>query len=123
MEKITENVTDKLTTKLLGYLDNTEIFLKEEVPDYLDQVLQWMFWESVLASILGLGLLVASYFLMRAANNECKKSDQNEGIIIGGFVGGVFALLFGIMLFACNITTVVKVKVAPKVVLVDYLRK
>jgi formate-dependent nitrite reductase membrane component NrfD len=106
-----EEVFDQLATKGLQYLENFEQFAKTEIPDYFQQILTYnlnvsFFWLGVFGLIILLGCL-----LMYVSK------DSGDGMGFGVIIIMIFVLLSGF-----QIRDIVKIKYAPKVFLVDYLR-
>jgi hypothetical protein len=116
-----DDIYEKFADKALQYLNGTEAFLKEQLPDYFQQVVKYHAVEGWI--YVGIGVLVtlaAIYFtkrvlIMGAAD---KYNESYVALFIIGAVVAVFS--FGITIK--NFTTALKATIAPKVFIIDYLR-
>jgi hypothetical protein len=126
-------VEKELADKLTGYLEVVEsgvnkgtAFVSEQVPLYVQEFLAWELWSSIILSVLfliGSGLAFRGMKACAAeADKEGKASRDNGAEIFGTIVCFIgMCVLFGFSGWqACH---AVKVGVAPRVVIVDYLRK
>jgi heme/copper-type cytochrome/quinol oxidase subunit 2 len=124
MSDKTTEIYEKFAEKALGYLESTEAFLKDQLPDYFQQVVTYHAVEAWV--YVGLGVICwiiacASFFRLRKEN--AKESRQQEEIIqtICGILM-VLPMIIGLFLVTCNLPTAIKATIAPKVFIVDYLR-
>lgn len=118
----TSEALEKLIEKGLEYLNSTEVFLKEQIPDYLKQVIKWRIIISIYWLIVS---LVAGFFSYKAIKHGFVLDglDNYEGRIYRGewkFFGGVGAF-FSFIMFSCCADSILKCLLVPKVFLVEYL--
>lgn len=116
----------KLEEKLVEVINQAQkagaeafIFTKEQVPDVINQLLIWKFWDNLTQSFIGLVLLCASFYGFFFGIREEKRDRYSDIgfpiIIISGIVG---ALSF--VVFLCGLLTALKIYLAPKVYLLEY---
>lgn len=111
-----EEVYEKFASKALAYLENTEVFLKEQVPDYFRQLLTYytiQYW---------VGFVVIFIFTVAAAlfaYKQVKKEEYDKGFAA---VLAVLLLLLPSGFTVITFSKALKVTLAPKVFIVDYLR-
>jgi hypothetical protein len=121
-------ITEQFLAKTLEYLNSTEAFLQKNVPAYIEELLVFSFYEHVLSVVFILSLLVGTAFLTFIAHKKAKSPERSregkEGYEFlcgaGVFVTGIFFIMF-ILSSAKNITQAIKIKVAPRVYLVEKL--
>ena len=117
-------MNEKLVEKALLYLQNTEDFLVEQVPDYMSQVLEYHFYSGVIYLSIGTILLLSVIPSMIIVYKEDKKQSAkcNDFLLIGGTLYTLFGLSTGIMCFALNFSNTLKIFLAPKMFLVEYFQ-
>lgn len=118
MSKKTTEIYEKFAEKALTYLNSTEAFLKEQLPDYFQQIVSYYAVENWV--YFGVWILIATAFagLAFVCVREVKKDDD--------YIGGVILFtLVSLVLFVCSLdsfSSALKATIAPKVFIVDYLR-
>jgi len=113
-----DQVLDKFMSKAIEYLEQTEVFLKDQVPDFFTQVVQYHLAISLFWVVLSLAIIaISSAQLLRI-----RKMDDLEEWDVGIAVVSGFLIVMFFMVFSANISTTIKASVAPKVFIVDYLR-
>jgi hypothetical protein len=123
MSKATEQVVDTsaeilngFLTKSVEYLNSAEAFLKAEVPSFIQEYMAWEFYSALFSGSLW---LIATIFLIWIGVKLIKaRNHDNMPGEIALLVAG-FTLLFTIS----NFYTMVKIKVAPRVYLLQELRE
>jgi heme/copper-type cytochrome/quinol oxidase subunit 2 len=122
-------IMDQFLVKSLEYLGSAEAFLKSEVPAFIQEFITWKIYEAYLGltvEILVLvGLICLSFFLVKK-NAEYKKEHRyNEGNPAYEIPQVFIAIVGLVMLIAiiCDLHTIVKIKVAPRVFLLEEVRK
>lgn len=120
----------EITDKILEYLSNAESFVKDQVPDFINQYLTWCFYSNVFFIILGFTLFLIPLFvyLVNESKNKGKTREYNRYGNPENFptiVSAIFLILsifaFGVFFIMATVNTydLIKIKVAPKVYLVD----
>ena len=114
---------DQLLEKILSYLTNLEVFAKDQLPDFVNQYLSWCFYEHLFFIGLALLAVVISIIIHILANYAIKKyiyraEDLNITKILACIFTGAMVLTFLIAL-SVNTYGIIKLKVAPKVYIVD----
>lgn len=124
MEK---ELMDSFLNKTLEYLNSAEAFLQKNVPAFVEEMLVFDFYEAVFGSILTLVIVFLIGFITyksyKVSNNKDKyDEDERESAAVVAFVaGGIFIVVSLISIFEIygNLMTAVKIKVAPRVYLVE----
>lgn len=111
----------KFTEKALVYLENTEAFLKDQVPDYFQQVVKFYAIHSWVFSIVFLIGLAFFCFVFYKGIHHKKESHMDDTGFIMCFSGAVFGMIMAIFLMV-YINKGIKATYAPKVFIVDYLK-
>ena len=116
-----EEVLNAFANKMLSAVEELETFGKEQIPDYIEQVLMFNFWSGVsyivLWGIFGAVLIGLALFGVR----KKKQNPRGEWEILV-ILGGIFGALAVILPIVINTSDLIKIKVAPKVYIVDYIR-
>jgi hypothetical protein len=118
---MSKDVYEKFADKALQYLEGTEAFLKDQLPDYFQQVVKYHAIENWI--YVGIGLLGAwiATSLARRGFRMAEADSCNESFLLpltaAGFVG-----IFSFVLIVKSLPTALKATIAPKVFIVDYLR-
>jgi hypothetical protein len=118
---VSKDFSDEFLGRALKYLDSAEAFVKSEVPDFIRQYLEyeafyhrmWVTWGFVpfgIFIIITIGILFA-----------CK--DKFEDLVAGGFVAALFFLFLAFMTVPHSYFKLKKIEMAPKVYLIEALRK
>ena len=118
-----EEILKQFTTRLIHYADSAEIFLKGNVPDYIEQLLKYEMITNIRELILGFTLLILALILTYTLYKKVDHSSCKRAPIIGSF--SVFMVMWVLWFFTSgmhNINTITKINVAPKVYVIDYLR-
>lgn len=108
--------------------DSTGQFLQEQTPLLIQEYLNWVFWDNLLSVVIILSIFIPSVII------SCKsatKADFDDGapfsvhhlkVIIFGFLSIItfFPAMFEVI---PSIKEIVKVKTAPRVVIVEKLKE
>ena len=123
-----EELLKQFTARLIHYVDSAEMFLKGNVPDYIEQLLKYEMYHQI--SILTIGFVMLALlgivilFLYRKVYLNGKTSEDAD---VSFWFLSVMLFFLWIVWFAtqglCSINRIVKINVAPKVYIVEYLRK
>jgi len=94
-------------------------FSKQEVPLFIKEYLQWYFYEHLINAIV-LGFFSAlSFVLVYYCCKDIKKNGVSDGNFVGFILGTLTFLIFTVINTTCDIEELVKVQVAPRVVLME----
>lgn len=138
------DITDKLTeylTSIEQRLGKAEDWAASEIPAYVSELLTYHTATAVLwAVVYGFGAALFIYALVRLALYECSIAEakkpqklssideelgepmtEREGAGILGLLGALMAL-FCVYQMATHVSTLVKIQIAPRVYVVDYIR-
>ena len=115
-------MNEKLVEKALLYLQNTEDFLVEQIPDYMEQVLEYNLYSGVIYLSLGTFLLLSITVSIFIVYKEDKKP-SSDFLFGAGVIYTIFATVTGILCFALNFSNTLKIFLAPKMFLVEYFSK
>jgi hypothetical protein len=114
-EKGMEGLT-KLAEKLLEYLNRTEAFMSEQVPDVIQQFLQWKMVEAGVYVAVGLLLIALALRLWRRWNWIWVSADAIP------FLPPMIGLIGGGFLVLSNGLTMLQIWIAPKVFLIELVK-
>lgn len=111
---------------LLTWAQQGGAFVKEQAPLYAQELLAWEFWSSALLMIPGLTFTVVSFLLIRSGARIWRENDGKAFILQKDPFNAMFpGIICGIIALAVVATAahgMVKVTVAPRVVLVEKLQ-
>lgn len=114
---------DEDTKKLLlSWAQEGGAFVKEQAPLYAQEVLAWQFWVSILGAILGLLLIGFACYLAPKAKARLEDYSGDEAVLVATVLFFLACAIVGPILLCVNVSTAVKVKVAPRVVVIEALR-
>lgn len=120
-----DQLQDKLPQILLWVEEtakSAEAFAVEQTPIYIQELLAWNFWISLIWFILGVVLFISGVFPARTFLKEAKKEDYDEYALMISSFSAASGLLFGCILISCNLNWL-QILVAPRVWLVEYIQK
>lgn len=112
---------DQILQKLLEYLQNTEDFVLEQVPEIIQQVLRY----EIISTYMGAGILLFIIILCIGLNIYLWKysEDTIKNTITSSIIYPIssIALPFLFIQFCCLIDKLVKIYIAPKYFLIDLI--
>jgi hypothetical protein len=130
-------MNEKLTERVMGWVENATQqigdFASKEVPPFITEYLTWKFWEGIIdifgyisTELIMIGFIFGMYKLMGYgwAKYNSKPNDGYDVLAIASTViGAVISIIFSIHTFAGfpreSVVDCVKIKIAPKVYLVE----
>ena len=118
-----------LAEKGLKYLNQTEEFIAEQVPDYLNQVVQWNFYECLTDGAINIFVIVVCVAVVVFCYKGLKKNIEKDGCDMESAayssvcVIGLTFLIINLAYLPSNIKGCVKSIYAPKVYLVEYFTR
>lgn len=120
---------DARLASLLDWLETTgrsaESFVYEQAPLIAREIVAWTLWSNLVYSLLGILALVCAGVLVRIGVRMWRtEKDQNVlGMKLTGLSFPAFVLvLVGAAACACHIAPTIKAVVAPRLVILDYVR-
>jgi cytochrome c biogenesis protein CcdA len=121
-----DEILKQFTEKLIGYVNSAEILLKKNVPDYIDQLLKYEMLHHIIILLIGFAILFLWFGIARFIYVKfIKEHGNSENLVILAGVSTIFLLVWIIWFFASgtsHINSIIKINVAPKVFIIDYLR-
>ena len=122
-----EELLKQFTARLIHYVDSAEIFLKGNVPDYIEQLLKYETYHQVSTLVAGFATItllgIALVFLYKKLYaNQTVDADSEIGFWFFSIVVSLLCVVWFTTKGMSTINTIVKINVAPKVYVVDYLR-
>lgn len=111
---------EQLLKFLLDTLEQGKDFTQTQAPQFVQELLRWKFYEAAFFVCLGIflifcGVLVGQFFARVSAETEEERRAAHWIPFLAG-------LAIGAMVIFANVYTMVEVKVAPRVVLVEMVR-
>lgn len=111
-----QQIIDQFVISMLELLKTTKDFVVSQAPDVVREILVYSLWNSLLwASLNLIGVIIAIYFYKKVSKAKC--TDDRS---LGGFISAVIGIVF-FMGFVSNLNYVAKIKLAPKLFLIEYL--
>ncbi len=107
--------------KLLAALESGANWLEGEIPLLAQEVLTYYTWESIALIAAGLALAVACFWLARRAVNYEAKDRWDDWVLAwggGSAIAGIMSLVFLLV----GVPQFLKVTVAPRLFLIEWLR-
>lgn len=123
-------MTDEMKAQLaqlLAFLNDSikggKEFVAEQAPQFVKEMLAWYFWESVIWIIIGVVVAIISYIAKRKIIESLDTKMYNYGESVT-MINAIYAVVMAIafIVICSNVMEAVKVKVAPRVVLVDQVK-
>jgi len=120
-----DETINKFTDKLLQYMQGAEDFLTSETPEYVKQLLEFSYWEATIDIILAWSIFLsfAVVFIMGRVLYKKGYGDVGMPVTIMGGTLGLFMLCLAPFVSADRFKIIMKIKTAPKVFIIDQLRK
>ena len=117
------NSLSQFTEKFLNYLEKSDFSLKENIPDFIDQLLKFKLMDNILSFTLGILILLFIIFLIRKI---IKLSQDNRIVTRNNYALFLVILIPWALWFFTeginNIRNIIKIQTAPKVFILDYLK-
>lgn len=119
------NVAEKLNS-ILSWVEETaktaEAFAIEQTPLYIQELLAWNFWYSLIWFFVGIVLLLIGVNSLRILKRDMDKIVKEDDPLSFGVLAilSVLGLFFGPILFFNNFDWL-KITVAPRVFLMEYV--
>ncbi len=117
-------MTEELINKLFEYLQRTEVFILDQAPDFIQQLLRYKKITAVIdVTILSVVVLGALAFSMYNIYNPTidKHGDRSTGSQFCCFMPIIVAFMFFAPLLG-EIADLMKIHIAPKVYLLEYFK-
>lgn len=114
---------DKFAAKLLEYLNSTEIFLKEQTPDFVNQFIAYATYEAYFKFYVALAFLIL-FAVAQLALFLCTPKDQrgDEGFAMGAFFIGALGSV-ALFITCHKYMDIKKLEIAPKVYMIEQATK
>ena len=101
-------------------------FTGEQAPLYCQEVLNWTFYSNMISIIIGIIWIIGSLFLIKpwrkALNYEYGYEGEGKAITFFTTAGLIVGAIF-IPISIVNVVDMVKVKIAPRMVLVEHFQQ
>ena len=122
-------IVDKFLNKALGYLESAEAFAQEQIPAFIEEVLRFKVYEESVDILWGLlfivvGILVIYITSFRKYGDEKETLiESDEDFVPVSFFFGLLPIIFGILMGITSSLDVVKIKVAPRMYMLEYIKE
>lgn len=121
-----QDVYEQFAAKALSYLNSTEAFLKEQLPDYFQQILKYEFSWAIISIVVSVIFICLGVAIVKKALPMKEKNYRGDMSLTetGGLLLAVGVVLIGAfsIIGICHTRIATKIYLAPKVFIVDYLR-
>lgn len=118
---VVTDVTGKVVDIGIDAGEKAVTLLSAEIPDVIKQLLFWKFTESILHFLLAIFLLVVYFVLEKRTFSECKKLQNEDAWMLYFFPGSIVRVVLGTVIFCLFNLTWIKIWIAPKVYLIEYV--
>ena len=124
-----DEILNTFANKMLTAVEGIEAFGKEQIPDYIEQVLTYNFWEGIFFIVVP--VLIFLFFIKKSkklnykdAEYDCCGTPNNKesASIVATWIFVAITGIWSLVALLSLSSDVLKIKVAPKVYIVDYLR-
>ena len=120
-----EEILKQFTEKLMHYANNAELFASKNVPAYIEELLKFKMYDHIaMAFVLTTIFVVTLAFTVIVIMRARKLKDQDHAFVIS-FIPSLITLIMFIVFSTkgyLHIREAVKIKMAPRVYVIDYLR-
>ncbi len=110
---------EKFFNELLLIVQNGSSFIQGQLPDYVNQLLVFKVYENIVGFFVLFLLFAFSLFLSMLSFKK-EKETEDEDFRLPAFLFLVLTIAFFSLLFIPTLD-IIKIKIAPKVYIVDYL--
>lgn len=112
---------DQLLKFLTDTLQEGKDFTLEQAPQFVRELLLWRFWHAAvfMAAFVGVAVVFATFVASAVADGVADTPEENKIIRRWWRIG---AAVLAIIAISSNGMTMIQVKVAPRVVLVEMVR-
>ena len=118
-------MNDELIEKLMDYLEKGQEFIADQAPDFIQQLLKYQWLSNLCGLIISSSIFLISFSVLMYFVFY-PKYDQHNNLtfesMIGRVFGGMATLFFLIPITSC-IDVLMKISIAPKMFLFEYLTK
>lgn len=121
-----KSLVDAFLGKTLEYLNSTEAFLQKNVPAYVEELLQFDFYEALFYTAVPVVVLLifsaitfACFKVCQNMNNSRDLRELYNVVEAISLVAALITLIVAAFAVPENLMTAVKIKTAPRVYLVD----
>lgn len=106
-------------------LQNTKSFVAEQAPDVIRQLLNYELVSSIIVFVGSLGLILTAFFIYNHYRKLVKKENSRRARGLADIYLAilVIVLIFGCVPALCSFSNIIKITVAPKVYVLEYLKK
>lgn len=119
MSKANEILVQMLE-KTIGAVEKGADWLAGEVPEVVQQLLAWHFWQSAILSVIFIiPIIMFLRILPKSHTWKDRYDDYSTGAVLFWFVGGLISLV-GTTLSILNMLIALKIIIAPKLYLLEY---
>lgn len=122
-DPVVEQIRSSMST-LLEYVEAGAEFAAEQAPLVAQELIAWGFWDGVVGAVSSaLVLMFGSYFFVKFSIGLSRaiKEDDDDGMFMNvlGLLPIVILWFFAACRLLCNVSTIIKASVAPRVYLIE----
>jgi len=111
---------DKITEKLIEWLETTEVLAQEQVPIILQEVLTWHLISTLVSmALILIGITGYFVFLVKAKRPIIEDDATPRGVF--ALIGGIGSSI-GFLALLIDLYIVLQIYFAPRVYLIEYLK-
>lgn len=122
LDKVLVDTIQKVTDVAGQVTSKTIDFASEQIPDVVHQLLMFNLVKELVYVVVCFGIIgafIKGWFVLRKANKDTQ-GDYDEGVVLYSTLGG-FASIVLFIVGLCSIMDALKIYVAPKLYLLEYV--
>ena len=112
----------QVINKLFEYIDVSKDWILDEAPELFQQIIKYGIFESTFEITMCIIILFFSFWMIKKSIRATLRDDDNPVYVIGICISIILIILFSIQLFIST-SYLFKATLAPKLYLLDYLKK
>lgn len=116
-------VLDQFVAKALQYVEKTEVFMSDQVPLYVQELLTFTFYKDMMWLVIALLSIIPLSMLLKSSLNGFKNAGPKD-CLDPYMIGTTFAacmLVLCVVIALSNVFEMVKISTAPRVFVIDEL--
>jgi Mn2+/Fe2+ NRAMP family transporter len=126
MNKELQQSMSQFLNLMIEALGKTTDFAAEQIPLYVQELLRYALWDTILSLILAIAILTASLIIAKKVLKYLRIADYNYDLEAAAHILLVvlgLSSIFSVFLTVASVSTILKITLAPRVYVIDYLKK
>jgi Mn2+/Fe2+ NRAMP family transporter len=126
MNKELQQSMSQFLNLMIEALGKTTNFAAEQIPLYVQELLRYAMWDTIFSLILAIAILTASLIIAKKVLKYLRIADYNYDLEATAHILLVvlgLSSIFSVFLTVASVSTILKITLAPRVYVIDYLKK